>query len=138
MTDFLPSDGISPKNEIVILDGYTDEHSALGVPPYIAPLPRYVYGSLLEQELGNDISFFTIDQVRSDSSARKTVANSGMLIIIAGAVLPGKYIRGMPISHNELQYYSRMCPFSILGKCWKQHVNTLGANWEESQDLRTG
>ncbi|MHA1450575.1 MAG: radical SAM protein [Candidatus Hodarchaeales archaeon] len=103
------------KDSIIILDGYTDEPSILGVPPYIAPLPRYVFGALLDLDLDNQISYFTIDQARTDPAVKKVIANSGMLIIIAGAVLPGKYIRGMPISHNELLYYSRMCSFSVLG-----------------------
>ena len=41
-------DESAEKDYIVILDGYTDEHSIFGVPPYIAPLPRYVHGTLHE------------------------------------------------------------------------------------------
>ncbi|MFW9992374.1 MAG: radical SAM protein [Candidatus Odinarchaeota archaeon] len=104
---------LTRKDDIVILDGYTDEPSILGVPPYIAPLPRYLYGSL--QELNVGAKYFTIDQARLYPEVRKTIANAGMLLIIAGALLPGKYIRGLPISYNEIIYYARMCPFSILG-----------------------
>ncbi|MHA2295268.1 MAG: radical SAM protein [Candidatus Hodarchaeales archaeon] len=106
-------DELAEKDYIVILDGYTDEPSILGVPPYIAPLPRYVHGAL--QELDKQAKYFTIDQARTSPEVRNILANAGMLIIIAGALLPGKYIRGLPISYKEITYYAKLCPFTVLG-----------------------
>ncbi len=34
--------------KVVILDGYVDEPSNFGVPPYISPYPRYVAGAVRE------------------------------------------------------------------------------------------
>ena len=34
--------------KVVLIDGYLDEPSCLGVPPYISPHIRYAYGALLD------------------------------------------------------------------------------------------
>ena len=94
---------------ITILDGYTDEPSCLGVPPFLAPLPRYVYGAIRQANLSTDINYLTIDEYRRNKlepniiirDKCKRLANSKLLIIIAGAIVPGKYLRGTPISFKE-------------------------------------
>jgi radical SAM superfamily enzyme with C-terminal helix-hairpin-helix motif len=80
--------------KVVILDGYVDEPSNLGVPPYISPHPRYLAGAI--REAGQDYGYLTIDEVRKGSIPRGDI-----LCILGGAVVPGKYLRGMPISGRE-------------------------------------
>jgi len=95
--------------KIQILDGYVDEPSCLGVPPYIAPYPRYLAGAVLE--CGHDYSYLTIDQVRRGEKLRGDI-----LIIIAGPIVPGKYLRGMPISQKEIKAIARQFQgIKILG-----------------------
>lgn len=78
-----------------IIDGYVDEPSCLGVPPYIAPYPRYIYGML--KELGIEARYFTIDSFRQQRNLSFDLA-----VIIAGIAVPGKYLGGNPLSKKEL------------------------------------
>ena len=87
--------------KIAILDGYVDEPSCLGVPPYIAPYPRYTWGML--KHLGADsCSYFTIDTFRADAELQEKLSEFDLLIVIAGAIVPGKYLGGMPLAKTEL------------------------------------
>lgn len=81
--------------KISILDGYVDEPSCLGVPPYISPYPRYLAGAVLSA--GHDYEYLTIDQARNGGTLTGDV-----LVVIAGPIVPGRYLRGMPISPKEI------------------------------------
>lgn len=81
--------------KISILDGFVDEPSCLGVPPYISPYPRYMVGAI--RSAGHDYEYVTIEQFRSGSRLSGEV-----LVLIAGPVVPGRYLRGMPISPKEI------------------------------------
>ena len=54
--------------KFTILDGYTDEPSCLGVPPFIAPLPRYIYGSIKAHDPQAIIDYLTIDKLRQNKN----------------------------------------------------------------------
>lgn len=82
---------------IGILDGYVDEPSCLGVPPYIAPYPRYIAGML--EKLGYSWKYTTIDEFRKNSSVFEKAEK---IIVIAGIAVPGKYLGGKPLSLKEL------------------------------------
>jgi len=79
---------------VTILDGYVDEPSCLGVPPYISPYIRYAAGAI--RDAGHEYQYLTIDQWREGHEIKGEI-----LLIITGAVVPGRYLRGMPISFNE-------------------------------------
>ncbi len=83
-----------------ILDGYVDEPSCLGVPPYLAPYPRYVYGML--KSLKVQPEYLTIDQLREDPRIRGKLKDYDILIIIGGIAVPGKYIGGNPLEKKEI------------------------------------
>ena len=52
----------------LILDCYVDEPASLGVPPFISPYPRYLYGALLDSGIGPDnIKYSTIDDMRNSN-----------------------------------------------------------------------
>ena len=103
---------------IAILDAHCDEPSLLGVPPYISPYPRYLAG--VAEELGHQWLYLTADEARATGIApgranlpapgTKERANEkaaifrrcDMLVITGGASVPGKYLRGMPLSVNEI------------------------------------
>ncbi len=82
---------------IGILDGYVDEPSCLGVPPYIAPYPRYIAGML--EKLRIKWSYSTADEYRRNPHV---FDKAEKIIVIAGIAVPGKYIGGKPISLKEL------------------------------------
>ncbi len=86
---------------VCILDGYVDEPSCLGVPPYISPYPRYVYGML--KDLGLNARFVTIDELRENSFLQRRLMDYDLVIVIAGIAVPGKYLGGNPLSLKELR-----------------------------------
>lgn len=81
--------------QITILDGYVDEPSNFGVPPYISPYPRYLAGAV--REAGHEVDYVTIEQVRAGTGLAGDV-----LAVISGPLVPGRYLRGMPASEKEL------------------------------------
>jgi radical SAM superfamily enzyme with C-terminal helix-hairpin-helix motif len=86
---------------IIILDGYVDEPSCLGVPPYISPYVRYTAGAI--SDAGHDPIYITIDEYRRGSPKVKSFSKGNLLIIIGGAIVPGKYLRGNPASSSEIK-----------------------------------
>jgi radical SAM superfamily enzyme with C-terminal helix-hairpin-helix motif len=81
--------------EVLILDGYVDEPSCLGVPPYVSPYPRYLAGAV--EDAGHSYHYLTIDQFRKGAELK-----GDLLVLIAGCLVPGKYLRGMPVSDREI------------------------------------
>lgn len=75
----------------LIIDFYVDEPACLGVPPFISPYPRYIYGALIDGGINSDdISYLTVDYFRKNNF--KILDNTALCIIIGGASVPGKYI----------------------------------------------
>jgi radical SAM superfamily enzyme with C-terminal helix-hairpin-helix motif len=87
---------------VSILDGYVDEPTCLGVPPYISPYPRYIAGAVWCYDKHTQIFYYTIDQIRSDKSLLGILSNSDLVVVIAGMSVPGRYLSGFPVSPNEL------------------------------------
>ncbi len=123
------------KIKTLLIDGYLDEPSCLGVPPYISPHIRYTYGALLTAGLNPEkITYRTIDQLRDDHSYPGDKKNSednsrgnqfnyewmegfDLVIIIAGTTVPGHYLGGKPISLAELKRLGEKLfyPQKVLG-----------------------
>ena len=114
----------------LVLDGYEDEPAAFGVPPYVGFHVRYVCGVL--ESAGLDYEYLTVDRYRQalktdpESIAKRLKDCLGM-VCIAGAVVPGKYLRGAPISLKETQTLIRSLPHgtpALFGgwaiRGWKQ------------------
>ncbi len=89
-------------DSITILDGYIDEPTCLGVPPYISPYPRYIAGAIHQYDPDIPIKYLTIDQLRQQQKLRQILAESSIVIAIAGMVVPGRYLSGFPASLREL------------------------------------
>lgn len=81
--------------KVSILDGYIDEPSRLGVPPYIAPEVRALVGAVLEAECKYE--YLTIDDWRN---GRRPTGN--LLVVVHGALVPGRYLLTYPASSREL------------------------------------
>ena len=82
----------------LVLDGYTDEPSCLGVPPYISPYVRLAYGAM--RDAGHDVEYATIDMWRA---GLVDLNRYDLLFAIRHIAVPGKYLRGMPASDRELR-----------------------------------
>ena len=83
--------------KVAIVDGYVDEPSCLGVPPYVSPYPRYIKGMLNCLKIPS--AYITADQVREKPVILK---NFDLSIVIAGAIVPGKYLAAKPLSLEEV------------------------------------
>ncbi len=95
--------------KVVILDGYVDEPSILGVPPYISPYVRELAGVC--RELGVDYEYLTIDDWREGRRIEGDI-----LVLIGGAVVPGKYLRTYPASLREIrEIFSSFKGIKIFG-----------------------
>jgi len=86
---------------LCILDGYVDEPTCLGVPPYISPYPRYIAGAIWDYDKSAKIYYITIDQIRHKTKL-EVLSKSDVIIVIAGIAVPGRYLSGFPASPNEL------------------------------------
>ena len=80
----------------LIIDGYEDEPAAFGVPPYVGFHIRYICGVL--EEKGINYEYCPIDSYRINPPS---LENRLGVVVLAGAIVPGKYLRGTPISLRE-------------------------------------
>lgn len=107
----------STSSRWLVLDGYEDEPAAFGVPPYVGFHIRYLCGVLEQAKI--DYDYLTIDQwrdyIRSEGqeAAAKRLANISGLTCIAGAIVPGRYLRGTPISLKETRNIINQLPAGI-------------------------
>ncbi|MFX1369654.1 MAG: radical SAM protein [Promethearchaeota archaeon] len=92
-------------DRVVIVDGYVDEPTCLGVPPYISPYPRYIAGAIWTKSPKTEVIYQTIDQIRNMSDPQRVWSESDMLLLIAGMIVPGKYVGGTPISVKEARHF---------------------------------
>ncbi|MEM2943948.1 MAG: radical SAM protein [Methanomassiliicoccales archaeon] len=95
---------------VLIIDGFIDEPSSLGVPPYISPHVRVTAGAALDA--GASVTYITIDDLRR--GVRTTPAH--VSVFLGGASVPGRYLRAMPASAEEIRRFSEgLFGFRILG-----------------------
>jgi radical SAM superfamily enzyme with C-terminal helix-hairpin-helix motif len=89
-------------DRVALVDGYVDEPTCLGVPPYVSIYPRYIAGAVWSKSPSTEILYNTIDQVReSFQRAQHLWSKTDLIILIAGMIVPGKYVGGTPISVRE-------------------------------------
>ena len=92
-------------DRVVIIDGYVDEPTCLGVPPYVSPYPRYIAGAIWTESPHTEVLYQTIDQIRRMEDPQHLWSTADMLLLIAGMIVPGKYIGGTPISVKEAKRF---------------------------------
>ncbi len=95
---------------IVLFDGYVDEPANFGVPPYLSPHARYLAGAAKAADPASEVRYLTIDEWRRGSAKNDLVRKADVLVMIAGALVPGKYLRGTPVSFREAQEIVRLVP----------------------------
>ncbi|MEM2934561.1 MAG: radical SAM protein [Halobacteria archaeon] len=97
-----------------ILDCYVDEPACLGVPPYIAPYPRYIAGVLCKHHC--KVFYCTVDQLRRNPDLYTLLNKMDLVVIIAGITVPGKYLGGTPATLSEIKRIgSKIEAFKVLG-----------------------
>jgi len=90
---------------VCIIDGYVDEPTCLGVPPYISPYPRYIAGSVWSAKRDVDVYYITIDEIRKGVEKTRLLSKSDVVVVVAGMVVPGRYLAGFPASPRELMSF---------------------------------
>lgn len=102
---------------VCIIDGYDDEPSGLGVPPYLDIYARYTAGAVWLANPYAEILYLTVDQLRENLSYYlKMLSRFDCIIFIAGVAVPGRYLGGTPIKLSELKAWSRLLiePVKVL------------------------
>ena len=118
--------GVEQLEGWLVLDGYEDEPAAFGVPNYLGFHIRYICGVL--ESRGLPYTYMTIDEWRmhhkerlsdpeSRASLRRELSELDGSVILAGAVVPGKYVRGTPISRKELDEVLSILPSPSPALC---------------------
>ena len=75
----------------LILDCYVDEPACFGVPPFISPYPRYIFGALVDAGIDpGKIDYLTIDNVRA--TEYHVAHGYSLVLLVGGATVPGKYL----------------------------------------------
>jgi radical SAM superfamily enzyme with C-terminal helix-hairpin-helix motif len=104
-------------SKVLIIDGYTDEPAGFGVPPYIDVYPRYIAGAVWLQDPSTMVHYLTVDEARKNiQEFLKRASNYDLVVVIAGAIVPGRYLGGEPIRLDELKTWFRILekPVKIL------------------------
>ncbi|MFW6040319.1 MAG: radical SAM protein [Thermoplasmatota archaeon] len=94
--------------DVLIIDGYVDEPSLLGVPPYISPQPRMLVGVCVE--LGLSWEYITIDEYRKFG-----LPLGDIVITYGGVTVPGTYLSGTPINKEEAEKIAEEPGETFLG-----------------------
>jgi radical SAM superfamily enzyme with C-terminal helix-hairpin-helix motif len=126
--------------KISIIDGYVDEPTCLGVPPYISPYPRYIAGAIWDVDTATSISYYTIDQIRNDISLMPILNQSDVVILIAGTSVPGRYLSGYPISIHEACSFFELIPKPttiLTGPCARLGFSSGGGKTPQTIENRT-
>ncbi|MFP4052063.1 MAG: radical SAM protein [Thermoplasmata archaeon] len=92
----LCKDDIRERTDVLIIDGYVDEPSLLGVPPYISPEPRLISGVLEEHCLNWE--YITADEFRNYG-----LPIADKIIVHGGVTVPGNYLSGTPLTKREAE-----------------------------------
>jgi len=94
----------------LIVDGFVDEPACLGVPPYLSPQVRAAFGAA--KDAGAEAGYLTIEGLRRGEA----VPPADVTLVIAGAAVPGKYLRAAPASGREVrELASRLPGIRVLG-----------------------
>ena len=105
---------LDPPNNMegwLVIDGYEDEPAEFGVPNYLGFHIRYICGVL--ESRGIPYTYMSIDQWRlryksllknknDRDKLRRDLSKLSGTVVLAGSIVPGKYVRGTPISQKEL------------------------------------
>jgi len=101
---------------VTILDGYVDEPTCLGVPPYVSTYVRYVAGALVLSGIPEEsISYVAIDDYRRKEEKRDLVRESDVIFLITGMTVPGRYLGGKPITEREIEEVGELPAYKVIG-----------------------
>ena len=125
--------------KLLIVDGYTDEPAGLGVPPYLDVYPREAYGAMKVADKDNEVRYLTIDQVRASWQRYAELTRwADLVLVIAGALVPGKYLGGEPLREPQefakLKFLSQ-APVALAGPAASFGLGGLGGTVAREVDV---
>ncbi len=101
---------------VVILDGYVDEPTCLGVPPYVSTYVRYVAGALVLAGIPQEsISYVAVDDYRRNEEKRSLLRQADVVFLITGITVPGRYLGGKPIARAEIEEIGKLPAYKVVG-----------------------
>ncbi len=102
--------------KITILDGYVDEPTCLGVPPYISTYVRYTAGALVAAGVPEEsIGYTTIDCLRKSPEKWQELEESDIVLLVTGFTVPGRYLGGKPITAEEIAKVGQLKTYKVIG-----------------------
>ncbi len=114
--------------DVLILDGYVDEPSLLGVPPYISTEPRLIAGVAEKEGL-------TWDYITADDYRKFGLPESEMLLVHGGVTVPGKYLSGTPLKAKEAERIAEEKRETYLGGPLAKYNDISGFDHYSVMDL---
>jgi len=121
---------------VVILDGYVDEPTCLGVPPYISTYVRYVAGALVSAGVPEEsISYVAVDDYRKKEKKRELLKDADVIFLVTGMTVPGRYLGGTPITKREIEEVGRLPAYKVVGGPVKFGFTLKGGSRAERLDF---
>ena len=116
--------------KVLLVDGYIDDPAALGVPPYISPMVRAVAGAATDA--GASVEYVTIDKIRKGYKLPK----ADVSVVLSGNTVPGRYLRSMPMSANEIkEIIPKLGGWKLIGGSSASSDAAEGFNFAITEDL---
>jgi len=119
-----------PDARVLLVDGYIDDPAALGVPPYISPMVRAVAGAA--KDAGAAVEYVTADKIRNGHKIPK----ADVSVVLSGNTVPGRYLRSMPMSVNEITNISaKLSGWKLIGGSSSSSDAAAGFDFQIRTDL---
>lgn len=97
--------------DCLIIDGYVDEPTCLGVPPFVSTYVRYAFGAASSAAPASKTGYATIEMLRArEFSLSDFLPRGGLAVLVAGNPVPGKYLGGAPIDLEEIRSLGKANP----------------------------
>ncbi|KXB06838.1 hypothetical protein AKJ52_01465 [candidate division MSBL1 archaeon SCGC-AAA382C18] len=116
------------KYDVLIVDGYVDEPSLLGVPPYISPEPRLLAG--IAEKHDYNWEYVTVDEYRINGLPR-----AEKILVHGGVTVPGTYLSAEPMDKEEAEKIARAPGETFLGGPLARYSKVDGYNHYSKKDL---
>ncbi len=97
----------------IIIDGFVDEPTCLGVPPYVSTYVRYAAGAAALSGI-SEIDYVTIEELRREEYILDKNKHYDTAVIIAGNPVPGKYLGGIPLKSGEIDKIGSRNPGTLF------------------------
>lgn len=119
-----------PDIRVLLIDGYIDDPAALGVPPYISPMVRAVAGAAIDA--GAVVDYVTVDKIRRGRELPK----ADVSVVLSGNTVPGRYLRSMPMSENEIaRILPKLSGWKLIGGSSASSDAAKGFDFRIGKDL---